>query len=76
VNTIEEGIDSYWLMSKDLEARIDGLFHKIGLIVKILNQNTTQLEFFTRIVDEQQTVIEEIKGRFKNISAACMDTQE
>ena len=76
MNTIGEGIDAYWLMSKDLEARVDGLFHKIGLMVDTLNQNTAQLEFLTRVSDEQQTVIEEIMARFKNISTACKDTQE
>lgn len=76
MNTIGEGIDSYWLMSKDLEARVDGIFHKIGLMVDTLNQNTAQLEFLTRVLDEQQTMIKEIKGRFKNISIACKDTQE
>ena len=40
VNTIGEGIDSYWLMSKDLEAQVDGLFHKIGLMVDTINPNT------------------------------------
>jgi hypothetical protein len=57
VNTIGEGIDSYWLMSKNLEAKFDGLFHKIGLMADTINQNTAQLEFLTRVVDHQQDVI-------------------
>jgi hypothetical protein len=63
-------------MSKDLEARVDGLFHKIGLMIDTLNQNTAQLEFLTQVVDDQQVVIEEMKGRFRNIFTACKDTQQ
>ena len=53
VNTIGEGIDAYWMISKDQEARVDGLFHKIDLMIDTLNQNTAQLEFLSRVVDEQ-----------------------
>ena len=47
-----EGIDAYWMMSKDLEARVNGLFHKIDLMIDTLNQNTVELEFLSRVVDE------------------------
>ena len=30
VHTIGEGIDAYWLMSKDLDSRVDDFFHKIS----------------------------------------------
>jgi hypothetical protein len=41
VDTIGEGIDAYRMMSTDLEARVNGLFHKIDLMIDTLNQNTT-----------------------------------
>jgi len=76
VNVIGDGIDYYWLMSKDLEARVDGLFHKIGLMIDTLNNNTAQLEFLTQVVDDQQAVIEELKNKLKSICAAFQGFQE
>jgi hypothetical protein len=52
VSVIGDGIDSYWLMIKDLEARVDGLLHNVGLMIEALNNNTTQLEFLTQVVDD------------------------
>ena len=57
INMIGDGIDSYWLMSKDLEAWVDDLLHKVGLMIEALNNNTAQLDFFTHVVDDQQGVI-------------------
>ena len=54
-------------MSKDLEARVDGLLHKIGLMIDTLNNNTAQLEFLTQVVDDQQGVIEGMKKKLKSM---------
>ena len=73
---IGDGIDSYWLLSKDLEARVDGLFHKIGLMINTLNNNIAQLEFLTQVVDDQQAVIKELKNKLKGICADFQEFQE
>ena len=73
---IADGIDSSWLMSKDLEARVDGLLHKIGLMIDALNQKTAQLEFLAQVVADQQAVIEEMRKHFRSIFVAYQDTQE
>lgn len=36
-NTIGEGIDSYRMVSKDLEVKVDGLFHKIVLMIDTIS---------------------------------------
>jgi hypothetical protein len=63
-------------MSKDLEARGDGLLHKVRLMIDTLNNNTAQLEFLTQVVDDQQAVIEELKNKLKSICAAFQGFQE
>ena len=47
-----------------------------SVMIETLNQNTTQLEFLSRVVDEQPRVVEENRACFKNISTACKDTKE
>ena len=67
---IGDGIDSYCLTSKDLEARVDGLIHRIGLMADAINNNAAQLEFLTQVVDYQQAMIEELKKKLRSICAA------
>ena len=75
VNVITDGIHSCSLMSKYLEARVDGLLHNIGLMIDNLNNNTSQLEFLTQVVDDRHVVIEEMRKHFRSIFASCQDTQ-
>ena len=70
VIVIGDGIDSYCLTSKDLEARVDGLIHRIGLMADAINNNAAQLEFLTQVVDYQQAMIEELKKKLRSICAA------
>ena len=74
VSMIRDGIDSHWMMSKDLEAWVDDLLHKVGLMIEALNNNTAQLEFFTQVVDDQQGVIGGMKKKLKSICAAFQDS--
>ena len=34
VNTIGKGIDSYWMMSKDLEKKVDDIDGRVGFLIK------------------------------------------
>lgn len=73
VSTIGEGNDCYWVMSKDLETQVDGLFHKIALMLESISEHSAQIEFLTMVVNEQHKMLVGIGARFMCISTTLLE---
>ena len=45
VETFGEGIDSYWMMSKDLEKKVDDIDGRVGFFIKTVFELTDENKF-------------------------------
>jgi hypothetical protein len=71
VETIGEGVDAYWMMSKDLEKRVDDIDSRVEFLVKIVLEMADDKKKLLRVVEEQQADIAELSARFACIAHAC-----
>lgn len=71
VNTIGEGIDAYWMMSKDFEQRVDLLYDRINTLTKVVLEILENNKLLMKVVSGQQEEIMEISARFLGIARSC-----
>ena len=67
VETIGEGIDSYWMMSKDLEKKVDDIDGRVGFLIKTVFELTDEKKFLKRKMLKLQYDMAELSICFANI---------
>lgn len=53
VDTIGQGVDAYWMMSNDLEAKVDGLYNKIDTLFDFTTKLFARTSLLTKLATEQ-----------------------
>ena len=71
VNTVGEGVDAYWMMSKDLENKINDIDGRMETLTKIVIEMAAEKKEILDIVQKQQATIIELSSRFVCIAHAC-----
>ena len=67
VETIGEGIDSYWMMRKDLEKKVDDIDGRVGLLIKIGFELTDEKKFLKNKMLKLQYDMAELNICFASI---------
>jgi hypothetical protein len=68
VDIVGEGVDAYWMMSKDLEKKVNDIDGRVELLVKIILEMTEDKK---KLVKEQHGDIAELLAHFACITQAC-----
>jgi septal ring factor EnvC (AmiA/AmiB activator) len=71
VETMSEGIDSYWLMSKDLEKRVKDINQRVETLTKVLLEMADDRKLLVKVIKNQHDDITELATRFACIARAC-----
>ena len=71
VETMGEGVDAYWLMSKDLDHKVNGIDSRMTALTNIVIEMAEEKKDILNIVQQQQATIIELSARFACIAHAC-----
>ena len=71
VSTVGEGIDAYWMMSKDLEKKVDDIDGRVKILVKLVLEMADDKKKLLNIVEGLQNDMIDLTTRFANIVYAC-----
>lgn len=69
-NTIGQRIDSYWMMNKDLESKVNSLYSKMDTLFDFTSKLFAETSLLTKLATEQQREIS-MMCHFKCIGFAC-----
>jgi hypothetical protein len=71
VNTVGEGIDAYWMMSKDLEKKVDDIDGRVEILVKVVLEMADEKKKLLNKVEGLPNDVIDLATRFANIAYAC-----
>ena len=71
VSTVGKGIDAYWMMSKDLENKVDDVESRVELLVKLVVEMADEKNKLLIKVEGLQNDVDELTAHFANLSYAC-----
>ena len=71
VETMGEGVDAYWLMSKDLDHKVNDIDSRMTTLTNIVIEMAAEKKEILNIVQEQQATLIELSARFACIAHAC-----
>lgn len=71
VETMNEGVDSYWLMSKDLEKKVDDIKNRVETLAKVVLEMANDRKFLVKVIKNQHDDIMELATCFACITHAC-----
>jgi hypothetical protein len=71
VETMSEGVDSYWLMSKDLEKRVEDIDQRVETLTKVFLEMVDDRKLVVKVIKNQHDDITELGTRFACIAHAC-----
>ena len=64
VSTVGEGIDAYWMMSKDLENKVNDVDSRMETLTKIVIEMAEEKKKILEILQEQHATIIDLSSRF------------
>jgi hypothetical protein len=76
VETVSEGVDSYWLMSKDLEKKVDDVNNRVETQAKVVLEMADDRKLLVKIIKDQHDDITELTTCFACIAHSCHLKQE
>ena len=53
VETVSEGVDSYWLMSKDLEKRVEDINQRVETLTKVVLEMADDRKLLVKVIKNQ-----------------------
>ena len=71
VSTIGEGVDAYWMMSKDLEKKVDDVDDRVEILIKLVLEMADEKKKLLNIVEGLQNDVIDLTIHFGNIAYAC-----
>jgi hypothetical protein len=71
VETVGEGVDAYWMMSIDLEKKVDDINGRVEFLTKIVLEMADDKKKLLKVVEAQQADIVELYARFTCVAIAC-----
>jgi uncharacterized Ntn-hydrolase superfamily protein len=71
VETMSEGVDSYWLMSKDLEKRVKYINQRVETPTKVFLEMADDRKLLVKVIKNQHDDITELATHFACIAHAC-----
>jgi predicted transcriptional regulator len=71
VETMSEGVDSYWLMSKDLEKRVEDINQRVETLTKVVLEMADDRKLLVKVIKNQHDDITKLATRFACIAQAC-----
>ena len=71
VETIGEGIDSYWMMNKDLEKNVNEIARRVGFFIKTIFELTDEKKLLQKKVLKLQFDVADLTSHFASIAQAC-----
>lgn len=71
VETVGEGVDAYWLMSKDLDHKVNDIDSRMTTLTNIVIEMAAEKKEILNIVQQQQATIIELSARFACVAHAC-----
>ena len=71
VETMGEGVEDYWLMSKDLDHKVNDIDSRMTTLTNIVIEMAAEKKQILNIVQEQQAALIELSARFTCIAHAC-----
>jgi len=71
VSTVGEGIDAYWMMSKDLEKKVDDVDGRVEILVKLVLEMADEKKKLLNIVEGLQNDVIDLTTHFGNVAYAC-----
>lgn len=76
VDTIGEGIDSYWMMNKDLENKVNDIDGRVGFLIKTVFELSDEKKLLQKKFLKLQFDMAELSNRFASIAKACNMDEE
>ena len=73
---MSEGVDSYWLMSKALEKRVEDINQRVETLTKVVLEMADDRKLLVKVIKNQHDDITELATRFACITHACNLKQE
>ena len=70
VETIGEGIDSYWMMNKDLEKKVNDIDGRVGFLIKTVFELSDEKKLLQKKFLKLQFDMAELSNRFASIAKA------
>lgn len=71
VETMNEGVDSYWLMSKDLDKKVNDINNRVETLAKVILDMVDDTKFLVKVIKNQHDDITELATRFACIAHTC-----
>jgi hypothetical protein len=68
---MSEGVESYWLMSKDLEKRVEDINWRVKTLSKVVLEMASDIKLLVKLIKNQHDDITELVTRFACIAHAC-----
>ena len=68
VDTIGEGIDSYWMMSKDLEKKVNDIDGRVDFLIKTVFELSDEKKLLQKKFLKLQFDMAELSNRFARIA--------
>ena len=65
-----KGIDSYWMMSKDLEKKVDDIDGRVGFLIKTVFELSDEKKLLQKKFLKLQCDMAELNNRFASIAKA------
>src|SRR4051812_37799726 len=71
VETVGEGVDAYWLMSKDLDHKVIDIDSRMKTLTNIVVEMAAEKKEILNIVRQQKATIIELSARLTCVANAC-----
>jgi hypothetical protein len=69
--TMNEGVDSYWLMRKDLEKKVDGINNRVETLANVVLDMANDMKLLVKVIKRHHDDITELATSFSCITHAC-----